>query len=60
MKLKKGDLIKLKNEKKAVVIYGYESNYEHCCIIKLENGQIRVIDTKHCYFLEDETISQRK
>ena len=52
MKLKKDDLIKLKDGRKAVVIYGHESDYEHCCIIKLDNGQVKVVDKKVCQALE--------
>lgn len=44
--MKKGDIIILADGQKATVIFGDESNYQHSCIVKLENGQLKVVEEK--------------
>ncbi|RZI49078.1 bacteriocin [Lactococcus kimchii] len=50
--MKKYDVIKTVSGENAVIIFGEESNYKHCCIIKLENGQLEVIDNKSITLIE--------
>ena len=49
--MKKGDIIILADGQKATVIFGDESNYQRSCIVKLENGQLKVVEEKNISLL---------
>ncbi|MBD5855825.1 bacteriocin [Lactococcus lactis] len=44
-------IIILADGQKATVIFGDESNYQHSCIVKLENGQLKVVEEKNISLL---------
>ena len=44
--MRKGDIIILSDGQKATVIFGDESNYQYSCIVKLEDGQLMVVQEK--------------
>ncbi|KST92910.1 hypothetical protein KF134_0102 [Lactococcus lactis subsp. lactis] len=48
--MKKGDVIILSDGNKATVIFGNESDYQYSCIVKLENGQLKVVEEKNLSF----------
>lgn len=45
--MRKGDIIILSDGQKATVIFGDESNYQYSCIVKLEDGQLMVVEEKY-------------
>ena len=45
--MRKGDIIILSDGQKATVIFGDESNYQYSCIVKLEDGQLMVVEEKN-------------
>ena len=49
--MKKGDIIILSDGQKATFIFGNESNYQHSSIVKLENGQLKVVEAKNISLL---------
>ena len=48
---KVAEIIILADGQKATVIFGDESNYQHSCIVKLENGQLKVVEEKNISLL---------